>query len=171
MSTQGNNLVKEIEKMRDDARVTRRAHFLAAQRKLWIQRALSVGIIVLNLAIGSTLLDKAFPQQADLFIRVIALIAAAFAGIQTAFNFSKDVESHHSAGERYAAVQRRIDILLAEQHDGLLAPDEVAKRFESLTDEYLGINKELKGHVPSNRDFDKVREKLAADTAAGAPRS
>jgi hypothetical protein len=154
------NIYKEMLKLYDNSRVVRSAHFIAAQRKRWMHRLLGVGVIVLNIMIFSPLFDLVVPKHSAIIIKFLAIISASFAGIQTLFNFQKDIESHLNAGETYANINRKCGILLAEYKDSTKDAGDIIKEFKELIEKYLQANKDNKVCIPSDREYDKAREQI-----------
>jgi len=157
MTDAKHNMYDEMLTLENDSRVVKQAHFIAAQKKRWTRSMIGVLIIFLNVLIGSTLIDFLLPQQAAALIRGLAVFAAALAGIQTFFNFQKDVESHLSSGDTYGSIHRRVRLLIAEYKDGSRNSDDVIADFKKLIDDYLKANAESKGCIPSDKDYDQAR--------------
>ena len=97
------------------------------------------------------------PKHSAIIIKFLAIIAASFAGVQTLFNFQKDVEIHLNAGETYTNINRKSRILLAEYKDNTKDTGEIIKEFKELTEAYLQANKDNKSCIPSDREYDKAR--------------
>jgi hypothetical protein len=154
------NIYKEMLNLYDTSRVVRTAHFIAAQRKRKIHRFLGVMIIALNITIFSPLFELIFPKYSAIIIKFIAIISASFAGIQTLFNFQKDIESHLIAGETYANINRRSRVLLAEYKDNLKDNSEIIKEFKGLVEEYIKANEDNKAYIPTDREYEKARKTI-----------
>src|SRR5262249_21920479 len=128
---------KEILDLYNTSRVVRSAHFIAAQRKRNMHRIIGAGVILLNIMIFSLLFDLVAPTYSAIIIKSLAIIAASFAGIQTLFNFQKEVDSHLSAGETYANINRKLRMLLAEYQDNTKDAGDIIGEFNELTNAYL----------------------------------
>jgi len=157
MTTDLSNTYGEMERLYNDSRVVKRAHFSAAQGKQRARTIIGLAIIALNVLISSSLIDVLVADKAAVLIRILAVFAAAFAAIQTFFNFQKDVEAHHSAGDAYGSINRRVRLLVAEFKDGSRKPDDIIADFKALTEEYLKANTRSKGCIPTDRDYYKAR--------------
>jgi hypothetical protein len=165
MLDKAENIYKEMQALCADSRVTKRAHFIAAQEKKYSYRILGVLIVIFNVLIGSTLIDLLAPTKSVVIIRVIAVAAAALAGFQTFFNFQKDVECHLSSGAKYRNINLRAKVLMAEYKDSSRNINDIINEFKALIDHYLQKNEESGGCVPTERQFDKARKAIEAKDA------
>jgi hypothetical protein len=151
-------LYAAMQKLFDDSRVVKSAHFIAAQRKRNKSSIFGILVIVLNVLIGSGVIQEFFQPQATTIIKALAFMAASLAGIQTYFNFQKEVECHTTAGDTYSSINHRLGIVMAEYsstpgvHHALFD-----NRFKPLNNEYLKANDDSKGCVPSDSDYRKAR--------------
>lgn len=148
-----------MQKLFDDSRVVKSAHFIAAQRKRRNSSIFGVLVIVLNVLIGSGLIEGVLQQQdkATTVIKALAFLAAALAGIQTYFNFQKEVECHTTAGDFYTKFNHRLGLLMAEYNSKPANRDALFDKFKSLNGEYLKEIDDSKGCVPSDSDYSKAR--------------
>jgi hypothetical protein len=148
-----------MEKLYDDSRVVKSAHFIAAQRKRRSSRIMGILVIVLNVLIGSGFIEELVQPQgrATTVIKALAFLAASLAGIQTFFNFQREVECHTNAGDVYSSINRRLDDVMAEYSSKPAERDALFKHFKALRDEHLKANDDSKGCVPSDGDYKKAR--------------
>jgi hypothetical protein len=156
------NIFSQVQKLRDDARITKGAHFAAKERKRRIYRILGMGGIFFNILIATGLFDVWFPDRASLYIKAAAVFASAFVAVQTLLNFQKEAEVHGLAGYSYTTVQRRVDFLIAEFKDGHKTIEELVQEYRKLMEQYLEINEVNKNVIPDDKDFAKVRKVLKA---------
>lgn len=155
------NIYKEIWSLYHVSRLVRTAHFLAAQENQRIYKVLGTGVILINVLIFSPLFDLLAPGRTlTIIIKVLAIVAASLAGLQTLFNFQKNSEAHLSAGNTYGTINRRIKILIAEYQDQLKDPAEVTSEFRKLSEDYLQANRDYKGNIPTEKQFDKARRSI-----------
>jgi conflict system pore-forming effector with SLATT domain len=157
MSDKTDHIHEQMLALSKDSRVVKRAHFIAAQSKRRLRQYIGVSIIILNVLIGSTLLDNATPTNAAVIIRILAVCAAALAAIQTFFNFQKDVEAHLSSGDTYGSINRKLGFLMAEYNDNTRNRADIISDFKALRDEYLKANADSKGCIPSDKDYERAR--------------
>lgn len=153
-----------MHRLADDARVVKSAHFIAAQRKSRNQKLLGVSVVVINILIGSGLIEELAKLQSmsnfspPVFIKLLAFAAAALAGIQTFFNFQKEVECHTTAGDVYISIKRRLDLLLAEYKDNPATRAQVSDQLKAIQDEFLKANDEARPCIPTDKDYADARE-------------
>ena len=156
------NTLAEIDRLYRDARVVKRAHFMAQERKKRNNLIFGAMIIIINSFISANIIGLfAGPPKTDAAVKILAFIATVFATLQTFFNFSKDIQSHLAAGNVYASIERRTRDLLAECKDSLLPQADCRTQFNALTAEYLKTNTENQNCVPSNSDYAKARKELS----------
>lgn len=160
MANEIESIHKEMWSLYHTSRVVRSAHFIAAQGNQNMYKILGTGVIILNIMIFSPLFDLIAPLQSATIIKFLAILAASFAGLQTLFGFQKDAELHLSAGDVYGSINRRIKILLAEYHDHVKDPSVIHYEFKKLTEDYLQANKENKANIPTEREFEKAKQKI-----------
>lgn len=164
MSNSTENIHKEVLDLEKNSRRVKTAHFLAAQRKQKMHRILGFLIIIANIIIFSPLLDLTIPEYSATAVKSLAIIGASLAGVQTLFNFQKDVELHLNAGDKYANIYHKLGTLLAEYGDNMVYQNTLIKEFKMLQKEYLEANNSYKSCVPSNRDYDLATESLKKRT-------
>jgi len=153
-------ILEEMRKLLKDAQVTRSAHYIAKQRKERKSQIIGVSVIVLNVLIGSGLIETALSGRANaitITIKLIAFLAAALAGIQSFFNFQKAVECHIKSGGVYSSIAHRLGIVVAEYEEQPANRDALFKAFNALSDEFLAANNNAEVCIPSDDDFDKAR--------------
>jgi hypothetical protein len=162
----GNAIYSDMTKLSDDSSVIKSAHFIAAERKGNSQTIFGVCIIVLNVLIGSTLIEAVIPEKAGLVIRLLAFLAASLAGIQTFFNFQKVVDCHTKSGDVYSSINRRLGLLMAEYKDETRSRADIIADYKVIRDEYLTANDDGRPCVPTDGDLRKAREGLGKKKAA-----
>jgi len=157
-STRDEIYLSMLRLLRDSQRV-RSAHFIAAQRKNKKAKIIGVSVVVLNLLITSGLVEPVIRDQngITIAIKLLSFLAAALAGIQTIFNFQKEIECHTNAGDVYANLNHRISQVMAEYQEKPENHEALFTTFKALDDEYLKANADSKLCVPSDKDYDKAR--------------
>src|SRR5436305_15086997 len=93
------DIYAEMQRLSRDSQRVKSAHFIAAQRKSRNSKIIGVSVVVLNVSIGSGLIEEAIRDQSKVttVIKALAFLAAALARIQTFFNFQKEFECHPTA--------------------------------------------------------------------------
>lgn len=153
-----------MERLLRDSQSVKSAHFIAAQRKSKKSKIIGVAVVVLNLLITSGLIEVTIVNQnrITIAIKLVSFFAAALAGIQTIFNFQKEIECHTNAGEIYSNIYRRIQLVMAEYQEKPTNREALFNDFKALHDEHLKANADFKLCVPSDRDYDKARAGIKA---------
>jgi hypothetical protein len=152
-------IYEAMERLLRDAQRVRSAHFIASQRKSRKSKIIGISVVVLNLLITSGLIEVTFVNQnrITIAIKLFSFLAAALAGIQTIFNFQKEIECHTNAGDIYSSINHRISLIMAEYQEKPANRDALYTAFKALDDEYLKANADSKLCVPSDSDYDKAR--------------
>lgn len=156
------DLYAAMQKLSRNAQVVRSGHFIAAQRNNRNAKIIGALVIVLNVLIGSGLIETATKDQnaVKIIIKTLAFLAAALAGIQAFFNFQKGVECHTGAGDVYSSIYRRIGLIMAEYHEEPENRASLITDFKALSAEYEKANDDSKGCIPTDKDFDKARANI-----------
>ena len=162
--TKRDEIYAAMERLLSDAKVVKRAHFIAAQRKRKKLNVIGISVVVLNLLITSGLIEVTIvnPSRITIAIKLFSFLAAALAGIQTIFNFQKEIECHTNAGDVYANLNHRISLVMAEYQEKPANRDALYTNFKALDDEYLKANDDSKLCVPSDNDYARARAGLKA---------
>lgn len=164
MNNNTENVYKEAKDLETNSRRVKTAHFNAAHRKQIMHRILGIKIIAINIIIFCPLLNliNSFIPNflAALSVKFLAIFSASLAGIQTTFNFQKDVEMHLSAGDIYASIYHKVGTLLAKYRDDILQRDNFVEQFEVLQQDYFKANTNYKSCIPSNEDYKGAKESL-----------
>jgi hypothetical protein len=152
-----------MQKLFDDSRAVKSAHFIASQRKNRHAKIIGAIVIVLNVLIGSGLIEAVIKVESGVTtaIKALSFLAAALAGIQTFFNFQKDVECHTNAGDSYSSINRRLGLLMAEYQEQPANRAALITDFKTLNTEFLKANEDNKGCIPTDSDYRKSRAGIA----------
>ena len=158
-------ILDEMKKLLKDSQATRSAHFIAKQRKERKSQLIGVCVIVLNILIGSGLIEAAFSgnqNRITITIKLLAFLAAALAGVQSFFNFQKQIECHIKSGGVYSSIVHRLGIVIAEYEEQPANHDALVTSFKALNDEFLAANDNATACIPADADFDKARAGIKA---------
>lgn len=158
-------ILEAMQKLWRDSQVTRSAHFIAKQRKERKSQIIGVSIIVLNVLIGSGLIETVLTGNANaiaITIKLLAFLAAALAGVQAFFNLQKAIECHIKSGGVYSSINHRLGIVIAEYEEQSANSDPRIAAFKALNDEFLQANDNATACIPSDNDFDKARKGIKA---------
>jgi hypothetical protein len=153
-----------MERLLRDSQRVKSAHFIAAQRKNRKSKIIGISVVVLNLLITSGLIEAtiAVQNRITIAIKLLSFLAAALAGIQTIFNFQKEIECHTNAGDIYSNIYRRISLVMAEYQEKPTNRDALFNDFKALHAEHLKANADSKLCVPTDSDYDKARAGIEA---------
>ena len=148
-----------MKKLLGDAQRVRSAHFIAAQRKSKKSKYIGIFVILLNVLITSGLVEVTTTDQKKITIaiKLASFLAAALAGIQTFFNFQKEIECHINAGGVYASIDHRLSRVIAEYHEKPANRDALITDYKALDAEFLKANDESKACIPTDGDLDSAR--------------
>lgn len=165
MSNISEKICKEVLDLEKNCRSVKTAHFNASQKKQALYRVLSFFIILANIVIFSPILDLIIPKYSTIGVKFLAIFSASLAGVQTLFNFQKDVELHLSAGDKYASIYHKTGTLLEKYEYGIIDTDFLIKEFEVLQKYYLEANNSYKSCIPSNEDYESATESIKKRTS------
>ena len=111
-------------------RHSQHSHHEAGKVYKTLNYALSVPVVVLTTAIGTTAfasLEKQTSNTAKAWLGGLSMLAAVLAALQTHFQFGQRAEKHKSLGAQYGNVRRDIETILALPIDERGARGEVLK--------------------------------------------
>ncbi|MEH0156691.1 SLATT domain-containing protein [Limibacter armeniacum] len=161
------NLEILLKELQCDSRLNKDMHFNAAQRKHNSNKYMGITIVLINVIIGSSLIEllreEAFRKG---LVSVISFVAAAIAAIQTFFNFSKDIENHRKIGNLYIEIAREADNLLSKLLDNYISEKEGRNGYDALLKKYHAVNKEGEAALPSKSDYQAAYKKNKEDKEA-----
>jgi hypothetical protein len=151
------NLVFQLRELACDAKIGKDRHFIAADRKAKINKYMGVAVVILNVAIGSTVFNLVKNHtDPQIITSAVSFLAAALAGVGTYFNFSKDVDNHRRIGNLYLNVSRKSADLLAKFKDRYIDRDNLLNEYENLHDIYKNANEEGESCPNSVNDYQKA---------------
>ena len=158
MTNNAQSIYKEATDLENNSRIVKTAHFNAAHRKQKMHRTLGLLVIIINIVIFSPLLDLCIPKYSTIGVKILAIVGASLAGVQTLFNFQKDVEMHLIAGNIYVNIYHKIGTLIAKSKDNIVDMNTFVNEFETLQKEYLEANSAYKSCIPSNGDYQQANK-------------
>ena len=153
------NLIIQINEIYCDAKIGKDKHFNAAIRKRRFARAVGILIIVINILIGSTLINSLHDVRIkDTLLGVFAIFAAFLAALQTFLDFGKDVEKHERVGNLYSDVKRDAEYLLSKFHDEVIDCKQSYQEYEVLLSKYKDVNRSSEECHCSEKDYRSARK-------------
>lgn len=150
----------QVEQLKVDALYGKKKHFNAADRKRRIRLWLSIPVVVINTALGSllmTILEENSPSVFRWVAATLAIVAAILSAVSTFLDLAKQVEGHRRVGNKYLAVAKQSQRLLAYKADGLIDKAEMIKRLEHLADLNDDANREAEAFHTNASDFKKAQ--------------
>ncbi len=153
--------VVEMQNLRVDAIYGKKKHYNAADRKEKYHKNLGLIQIILNVILGSYLFGAAattLPNALNWIGAILALISATAAGLQTYYNYERDVELHRAIASRYLAVIKECSRLIAYHKDGVIEAALLREQFENLSSVCDHINADSAKCPASVEDYKKAQE-------------
>ena len=155
----------QIQQLKVDALYGKKKHFNAADRKRGYRLWLNIPILVINAVLGSllmTILEESSPDVFKWVAAILAILAAVLSAITIFLDLAKQVEGHRRVGNKYLAVAKQSQRLLAYEADGLVDNAEMVKRLEHLADSNNEANREAEAFHTNTSDFKKAQRGMQA---------
>nr|WP_262384974.1 SLATT domain-containing protein [Pseudomonas fragi] len=120
------------------------AHYYMADILSGRNRSLGLTIIVLTSLTGITSIVSKPPENLLIVLGLASLIAAFFTSLQTFFKYEERATSHLSAGAKYAAIRRKLELIFSAgtTPDNTLL-DELRKELDSLAENSPNVPKAI----------------------------
>ncbi len=157
--------VEQVRKLRADALYGKKKHFNAAERKDKQRLWLNLTVIVINIALGSLLfsiLQEGSPVIFKWIAATLLFVAAILSGVSTFFDLAKQVEGHRRVGNKYIAVVKGCERLIAFYQDRLVQETEVKTRLEELASVADDANREAEAFSTNAADYRKAQSGVQA---------
>lgn len=153
----------QLGRLRADALFGKKKHYNAADRKEISAVTLTLGIVLINVLVGSALfalLKEAIPEWAKWVGAFLSFLGAALGTIQTYLGYQKAAPGHRAIGGRYLSLMKRCDRLRAYHADGLRDMSQLATALEALARECDDINADAHALPTNERDIRLAREAI-----------
>jgi len=153
-----------LEKLRKNSHLAKHTHFTSAKRGRSSHVMVGVPVILINLLLSSVFSyqlvgdGQVFDDEKWVFA-LLALIGACLGAVQTFFNFQKNYETHRALANRYLAVARECERVIASYLDGNIDLKEVDDNTKTLNKEYDKINVDAESFPTSDRDYQRALKK------------
>lgn len=146
---------KEFLDLLKDAKIGKRKHFHAAQRKQKWHGYLGISALVFTslAAIFSAIGDYLHPNVAGLFGVALPAFAAVFVGLQTFLRLEKLVEGHRTIANEYLRLHRDGMASFARRLDGRMSIDEIDAIFDEYRVAYHKLNKDSEAFATNPADL------------------
>jgi hypothetical protein len=167
------NLLLAVKRYRHNAAVVSRAHFMAWERYSRWNRYFGIPVVIMTALVGTAIFGT-LQQNPELYWRILAggisILATVLAALQTYLNFSEQAEKHKEAGNSYAELRRKFDLLeiemsqkgsshndqaISELKQIVTEQDEISKKCPSIPDKiYDAARQQAEGAaLPSDVNF------------------
>ncbi|GAB3550385.1 hypothetical protein GCM10027343_33320 [Noviherbaspirillum agri] len=139
------------------ARESQMAHYEMANIFSARERWLGVPVILISTIIGTTVFasvsTQAIAPETKIAVGMLSVLAAVLSSLQTFFKYSERSEKHRSAGARYSAARRKLEVIYAENTESQ------EKHYIATLREELDRLGEESPHVPVSV-FEKVQKNI-----------
>jgi hypothetical protein len=155
--------VQALENLRTKCKLNKDRHFAAALRNNFYQTWIGLPVILINVFIGTVLVQYTQNDHPPLWASVIATVfafaAASLSSVQTFFKFNKMEEGHRSVANRYLKVQAACENTLLKMGDGQMSLTRTWEAIDRLTVDYDQINVDAEAFPTTKADLMKAKKK------------
>lgn len=152
--------LEKLKRLKVDALYGKKKHFNAADRKEKRHYQIGIPLTVINIIIGSVLLSV-ISDNALQWLKVIPIalsfLAALLSGLQTYFNYQKQVEGHRRVGNRYLAEMKKCDRIHAYFLDKIIDSEKLVEEIELISVEMAAINQDAESFPTNKDDYKKAQ--------------
>jgi hypothetical protein len=126
-------------------RVVGRAHYLAADHCLRLNKLFGIPVIIITAVVGTTIFGT-LEHNPNLGLKILAgvvsLLGTVLAALQTTLGFAQTAEKHKAAGEAYRSLQRKFEMFeLKYRPAGPDKRDTAISELEALVDKLQELPK------------------------------
>jgi hypothetical protein len=155
------NTLKNLKEIKIDAMYGKKKHFNAADRKANYHKRIGITLLIFNITTSSVLFYLIFSDTngAIQFISaIIALGATLLGGVQTFFNFPKQVEGHRRVANTYLALMKECVRLEGYFKDKLSSGDNMIDKIERIAKLINETNCEAESFPTNDADYRKAQK-------------
>jgi len=157
--------VKMLKKISVDCLYGKKKHYNAADRIHRYHNRLGVPLVILNV-ISTSVLLFAITQRTNtwgIYIPLcIALIASVLSALQTFFKFNVRGDGHRRIADRYLAIMKKADRLLAYLQDEVIDGKAFIERLEVMAQEVEEINRDAGAFPTRDQDYELAQRGVEA---------
>ncbi len=146
----GENKIELLSTWRQAIRVCHKAHVRSAAILQRRNRAFGIPVVILSTVAGTTAfatLESAPALWIKIFVGLLSVLAAVLAGLQTFLGYSELAERHKAASQKYGALRREIEEMIATHEEGADFPRDFIKsvrtRWDGIDEESPSLSQEL----------------------------
>lgn len=129
------NLTKWLERLKDRVLANKVAHYESSGKHQFWHYFLRITSIILSLAVGASLfstLEKRFGEVIKIWLGIFSIVSAALSFIQIFLRSSEISAIHKTFAARFGKIERKIELLLADQPKDLV---DYKKNIEKINEE------------------------------------
>lgn len=148
-------------------RICHKCHVRSAAIMQRRNRALGIPVVILTSVAGTTIfatLEGSPEPWVRILIGLLSVIAAVLAGLQTFLGYGELAERHKTVSQKYGALRREIEEMLAIHHVAREVPDEflasVRTRWDQVDDESPSLSQKL---------YDRIAAQISGSRRTGGP--
>lgn len=156
-------LVKVIKRLQRNASLSMYAHFGAAERNARAHLCLGLPVLVLNIILGSVfvaLVSEEIDKIWKWISALLSLASAFLAAFLTFFNPQQGKQKHRELANRYLAIEREAELLLASYNDGVIDLNNLNEQASALNAKYETLNQDANDYPTIDRDFKRAKNKI-----------
>lgn len=155
------SLVKEAERIGEDALYSSKGHFNAADS--WRRLNYGLGIPAVTMSAVAGLSAFADFDKSNVVAGILALLVAVLTAISTFLNPEEQAAAHHAAGSKFNSLKNRCR-LFATTSTARVSISDLARQLRELSDERDDLN-ESSPPIPG-RAFRRARKGIEAGEAS-----
>jgi hypothetical protein len=155
--------VQALQGLRTRCKLSKDRHFAAAERKSFYQTWVGLPVVLINVFVGTVLVQFMTsdhpPIWASVIATALAFLAASLSSVQTFFNFAKMAEGHRTVANRYLRTMMQCENLLLRVSADQISQTKVWELIEQFTREYDEVNLEGEAFPTNAWDFKRATKK------------
>jgi hypothetical protein len=155
--------MQALQGLRTKCKLNKDRHFAAGERKTFYQTWVGLPVILINVFVGTVLVQFTSsgqpPQWASVSATALAFLAASLSSVQTFFNFGKMAEGHRTVANRYLRAMMLCENLLLRLSSEQISMAKAWEQIDILTQEYDEINVEAEAFPTSASDFKRATKR------------
>lgn len=108
------SLAETLQRYADEVRISRIAHYKAAQLTMRRHHALGVSIVILATMAGTISMSQAvgyLGTYQSFLVSMLCILCAGLAAVQTFLNYWQRAEMHKFAANQYSALARDLELM------------------------------------------------------------
>lgn len=156
-------LLTLLKRLQRNSSLSMYAHFGAAERNAKAHLGLGLPVLILNIILGSVFVALVSEEIDDVWkwiSALLSLISAFLAALLTFFNPQQGKQKHRELANRYLAMDREAELVLASFDDGVFDLKQLQTKVEALNAKYSTLNQDANDYPTSDSDFKRAKKKI-----------